>query len=235
MIKRFIVLVILCLICSGCKIQLAGKGEINQAKLYDDREKYAVVLFRGVFFDNVDQMEMFYQADKNMKLMESNDLYVNAMPVNGKFLDNGYLIGGTIYGSKEGKEKEKLFSKTPRVVEVLNPKLPTFKPEYFYTLKMLPEGEYYISIIRFRSSKGDSYLESIFHKEDSLYHFTVKAGKINYLGDFYLASPIKDEGYFSKYNLDTLILNESDRAKAFMENYHSDIKLPFATNLMQKK
>lgn len=223
----------LTLLCSGCGTRFIEKGNIDQAKLYDNKEKYGVVLFRGVFFNNVDQMEMFYQDDENIKLSESNDLYVSVMPSTKYDL---YLIGGTSYGSKNAEEKEKLFTKTPRVVEFLNPKSPTFYPQYFYTLKMLPEGEYYINKIQFTSPKGKSYLESSYSKKDSPYYFTVRSGQINYLGDLYLSSPMKNGGFFSKeYNLGSMLLNESDKAEAFMKIHHSDIQLPFTTNLIQRR
>lgn len=224
MIKTLLSLLMLVVLCSGCHNFI--EGSIDQSKLYNTKERYGVVLFRGVSFKNSDQMKTFYQADRNTELTERNVINVQAI-----LSSKDYLC---YISERRTAQQEKLFTKTPRVVGIFDSKWPTFYPQYFYTLKMLPEGEYRISTMWFSDFKGGTF-SITYDKKETSYTFTVKSGQINYLGDFYISSPKEKGGFFSTdYSFDTLILDESDQAKVFMKLYHSDIKLPFVANILKK-
>ena len=182
-----------------------------------------------------------------LKVKPSIAKYLDKLEINNSsnvfakgFIDNktgyfyfGYQIGGNWWGSDEDKEKKKRFLLKPGFrgsgwndigIET------TYKPEFFYTIKVLPQGKYYFS--RIQALGMDRFL----YKKDSMYYFDVKAGYVNYLGDFYLSSPERSIGFWDdSYTLNTLLLDKSKQAKDFITKFHPEIKLPFITNLILRK
>lgn len=239
MIKNFLSLIMLGVFCSACGAKSGNSyGAIDQTKLHNDKEKYGIVISRAMVFDNNNQRHRFFHDSATAALTNSNDVDIFAKEISGKedgFFYVGYHVGGNWSHTDEAKEKEKIFTITPRVAEFLDSREATFKPEYFYTLKMLPEGEYYISGISLPCHYHGSCFKKDFNKKESPCHFTVKSGYINYIGDFYFSSPKKDGGFFSNtYTLGTSVLNRSNQAKEFLIKYHPELNLPFLTNLVKK-
>jgi hypothetical protein len=137
----------------------------------------------------------------------------------------GYQIGGIRY--QERKSLLKIYAAGDSN---------SVKPEYFYTLTMLPIGDYYVSSVSFDFNNDQRFLQSLYNQKDSPYHFVVKSGQITYLGDLYFLSPVLvDSGFFSAstYNAKILLLNELDKAKSYIKKFHPQLNFPVVDSLIQ--
>ena len=236
MIRRILGLILLAGLCSSCGLKGPNHGAVDLTKLQDSEAKYGVVVFRSMYFGNEEQEGKFIQNDNTLILTgyDESAFYAKkyAEDKSGVFYF-GYQIGGNSWGSDEAKEKEKRFEKTPRKAGGISSgtlfTMATYYPEFFYTVKMLLEGDYYVS--RIQAGGYDRY----YNQKETPYHFSVKAGHINYLGDLYLSNPKRDEGFFSNtYSLNVNLLDESNEVRVFLVKYHPEINLPFAVNLIQR-
>jgi hypothetical protein len=127
---------------------------------------------------------------------------------------------------------EKRGAFTPPIPAVL-------KPEYFYSVGMLPEGEYFISRIICPLESG-ALLRKDYQKYERKYYFHIKAGHVNYLGDFYLIEPGAENGtggLFTSptYSMGVVVDNKYQTAKAFLKEFHPEIRLPVINSLLQMK
>jgi hypothetical protein len=233
--KKIISFIIVSFLCAACgTMNINEYGAIDLSKLNNSNEQFGIVLSRTMFFESDVDQDKFIQNDNSLELSATNNVDVNAKDVLGKetgLYYMGYQVGGTWSYSDEDKNKQKLFTLTPKVIYV---KSATFKPEYFYTIKMLPAGEYYVSRI-IASCNHRGCLQQEYNKDDSPYIFSVKANAVNYIGDVYFSAPHKTGSFFSnKYSLSTELLNKSEKAKAFMQKYHPEINLPFIYSPIRK-
>ena len=235
MIKRILSLVALVMVLSSCAAK--NYGAVDLSKLRDKNEKYGIVVFRSMFFKYEKDAKVFSQNDNKINLDSSNEAYVFAKDSGSKqkydYSWNGYQIGGAWSYKSDWEEKRKKFimqkgkmgwTQAGAVPEIL-------MPEYFYTIKMMPEGRYYFSRTIFDFDYR-RYLEQEFGLNDSPFAFTVRSGHINYLGDLYFLSPEKQGFWGSKYSAGVVRLNKSHQAEEFMRKYHPEINLPFMTNLI---
>jgi hypothetical protein len=86
------------------------------------------------------------------------------------------------------------------------------------------------------SSIDKKFIQS-FTKEESPYHFFVKGGHTNYLGDLYFMSPQKESSNWFSPDLFSLSIrqyNFSEHAKTFMKKFHPEIQLPFVESLLKR-
>ena len=232
MLKRIISLIILGFISSSCTMAHHTYGKVELTKINDSTEKYGIIVFRAMFFKYDTSAKKFVNDEKSINLTHTNRVDIFAKnPLEDKFF--GYKISGDFpYPDEWDKKKDKLilqkgvygwFESTQEIL----------MPEYFYTIRMLPEGEYYFSHTAF-DFHYDRYLEQRYDQKDSPYKFYVQAGKINYLGDLYFMSPERTSFFFSEYNAVIALLSRAPEAKAFMKNYYPEINLPFITNIIKR-
>src|SRR4051812_31518400 len=146
-IKKTFYLILLALLCTSCAMK-DQSGEIDLAKLYNKNEKYGVVICRGMFFDHQHTLTKFLENESSVKLMPYNSLYIDAKEISENTIQVGYMVGGS---SSEQQELFGLLADSsplvikPYTIGFLSIEPAILKPEYFYTVKMLPQGEYYIS------------------------------------------------------------------------------------------
>jgi len=137
----------------------------------------------------------------------------------------------TVTRAEEDPSHEKLF-----VTDSINEKkekVTKYNPNYFYSIKMLPEGDYYVNIVRIYY-KGSSYLEQKFDNKNSPMHFTVKANQVNYLGDLFFFDAKKVSTLLPSYKLETKLFNQSFSAQNYIKHYHPEVSLIFSNSLMSK-
>ena len=243
-IKQRLYLIIVILLCVSCGTSKYNQ-EMNCANPDVNKEKYGIVLLRTIFFKQRSELLQFNKDESSVKLLsESNRAVINAKESSeeiGLITKYGYQIGGNGVFYCNVKPVDFAISRTDYGFFGKNNE-DHVKPESFYSLRMLPEGEYFISNIAFdfysRGLSESSHIYSIFHnKHQSPLTFVVKAGKINYLGDIYFASPeLKEEGWLSRssYSASIIRKNEITKAKAFMSKYYPNIDFPFAENIDNK-
>lgn len=233
MIKRIIGMVFLAMILSSCAAK--NYGAVDLAKLHNKDEKYGIVVFRSMFFKYEMDADAFSQNVNSIKLSGSNEAYVLAKDSSKKqkydYSWNGYQIGGAWSYKSDWEEKHKRFTVQKGQIGLWDSTPEILMPEYFYTVKMLPEGRYYFSRAMF-DFRDQGYLEQNFDLSESPFSFTVRSGHINYLGDLYFLSPEKQGFWGSKYNAGIALLDKSHQAEEFMNKYYPDINLPFMTNLI---
>lgn len=216
-------------ICVSCVHKNAG--EVNISELEKHKAEYGVVVFRSMFFANDALVEEFIADNNFLKLSYSYNVSSYARSFSNN--QGHWLQGYQVAGSTDLKEKAR-FIKQKRESGFFKVVSEIVSPEYFYTVTMLPKGEYYLRRATFNYSGSGSYLEQSFDAKDSPFAFIVEPGSINYIGDLYYMSPKSASFWMSTYNVDMLLVNDGARAKKFMENYHPEIKLPFTINLLKK-
>lgn len=216
-------------ICVSCVHK--NPGEVNITELEKHKDEYGIVVFRSMFFANDALVEEFIADNNFLKLSYSYDVDANARSFTknqGHWLQ-GYKIAG--YMNLNNKER---FVVQKRESSFFKGTSEVLSPEYFYTVTMLPKGDYYLRRATFNYRGSGSYLEQNFDTKDSPFAFTVEPGSINYIGDLYYMSPKSASFWMSEYNVDILLVSDAARAKKFMETYHLEIKLPFTINLLKK-
>jgi hypothetical protein len=227
MIKRILSLIYLALVLSACAMNAANNyGAVNIHELYQREKQYGVVVFRSMNLDDESAVYKFAQDNHSIILGEYDTSSVFAKKAiedkHGVFYF-GYQIGGNEWGQAEGEDKKNRFTIRDGGKDVIGTKM----PEFFYTIKMLPEGEYYFARI-----DAGGYI-GYYNIDNTPFRFYVKPGYINYLGDFFVFSPSKDGFWSNTYSSSTKLLNKSQQAERFMKEYHPEINLPFTTNLIQ--
>lgn len=229
MFKQISIIIMIGFICSSCTFPHQKYGAVDLTKLNSSEEKYGIVVFRSMFFDKANLAEKFINDESSIKLDSSSDVFIFAKnPLENKYL--GYMVGGSWPYESEWEEKKKRFTIQKFVMGWSKSVPEILMPEYFYTVKMLAEGDYYFSSISFARFRRE------FDEKERAYNFHVKAGKINYLGDLYFAAPKIETVNFwteSEYSTEITFLNKSAEASEFMHKYHPEIKLPFITNLIR--
>lgn len=228
MFKKAVCLIVLGLLCSSCTIP--NRGAVDLTNLRSSDQKYGVVVMRSMFFKNRDDAELFLQGEPSLAREISNEAHVYAKGDVGTVdefnsLQLGYQIGGVRWHTDDEKERKKLFGGN-YIRNIVNIEVPTtFKPEYFYTITMLPVGDYYISAVTF-NFHYKSHLEQRYDRKDSQYRFSVKAGQVNYLGDLYFLSPQSSGFIFRTHSANVALRNEFTKAKAFIKKFHPELDLP---------
>jgi hypothetical protein len=238
--KHCLYLIVFALLCTSCGTSKYNQ-EMNCANPSVANSKYGLVLLRTIFFKKNSELLQFGKDEFSVKLLsEGNRASIYAKESSeeiGVLTHYGYQIGGNGVAYCNIKPKNFVISKTDYGFLGKNDEY-IVKPEWFYSLRMLPEGEYFLSNIAFdfysRGFSDSRHLYKIFdNKHQSPLTFVVKAGKINYLGDIYFSSPeLKHGNLLSRdsYKAGIAIKNENIKAKAFMSKYYPDIDFPFAEN-----
>ncbi len=234
---KILYLIILSFLCS-CTTYHHEKGRVDIEKIRNSQEKYGVILFRPIFFKDLNMAQNFLNDEFSLNLSYENEMWIDAKDYLGK---NSYNIGRSEPFTHEEREREFRFAKVHKVTRGIERIAPPFTyeeqknesrftkakvgsfdtlyyyPEFFYSVKMLPEGEYYISYIRYYRGYYSGSLVQSFNYKNSVYRFYVKANKINYLGDLYFMSPSESNGFFSgTYTIQQTLLDISDKAKLFV-------------------
>lgn len=217
---RISLLTILILIISSCSFKRYDT-EIELDKLKDTSQNYGIVVLKSSFFGNEEL------GSRNLSKYNKLSVYANFPQKEESFIydpHDAYKIGGEDFL----KPMDEKFIILPEVRE------PKYKPailkrEAFYRVTMLPAGEYEITYMNtWIPSELESYGKN-FDKNEK-YKFTVEQHKINYIGDFYIILDKKKS--YDTYSTINVVLNNSNEAKNFINEYYKEIKLPYKVNLI---
>lgn len=238
LLKKSLSLIIVGILCSSCKG--SSSKTIDLTKLHNSNEQYGIVVFRPMFFKYTEMMERFTHDSSSVILgypNGSNEVYVYAKEMEGKKAQDsifGYQVGGTWHSTEEDIERSKLFT-----ISRGEGQPPMYRPELFYTVSMIPAGNYYINRTMFNFggvsfSVEKNYIENRYSKKESPFYFSVQAGKINYLGDLYFFSPERINYFLSTYNTNVALIDKANEAKDYMKLFYPQLHLPFITNFIRK-
>ncbi|MBY0580683.1 MAG: hypothetical protein K2P53_03250 [Rickettsiales bacterium] len=210
--KKYIYILSL-LLFTGCTI--GDSTKIDLVQLNDSSTKYGVVLFRSIYFNNADPQSI---CDEKFDALERNFILISTRPMHATISHNpDFEI------KNQFKYKRDSFADTPMVM-----------PEYFYGVRMLPEGKYYFKYVW--STAGDrDYKET-----EKVNYFDVKAGEVTYIGDYYWMNSVKYDSNFkdalmsrTRSSVEIKLCDRFDEAKQFFQKYYSHVKLPIKKNLLK--
>ncbi|WP_236869649.1 hypothetical protein [Candidatus Bandiella numerosa] len=232
MIKYTYVLLSL-LLLSGCSSAFRDTSIINLDldKIHSPDSKYGVVLFRPIYFENADPN---YICKHKLEPIEwTNSLTVKVRP--------GYY--GYYYISREPINEEKAVkfigegrSYVEGLVDFLTftDQITLAAPEYFYGVRVMPEGRYYFRNIRCSIGRRD------YKETEEVNYFDVKAGEVTYIGDYYWMNSVKFDRNFkdrlmsqTRGSVEIKLCDRFDEAKQFFQKYYSHVKLPIKKNLLK--
>jgi len=233
--------------CSSCAGKFSNK-KLDLTELEDSESDLGVFVFRPMFFKSMQDVRYFISTGTSNNLSTSNnEVSVHAKAVKaikegswgfgvdlGKYRNNAYKVWTNDDSMSKfiirPTKKEGLFS--PGVPPIL-------KPEYFYHVGMLPEGEYFITTIFCPTGYGQEYLRKLFKKNEKKYHFYIKAGHVNYIGDLYFTGPQqkKKGGFFSfdTYQIKMILADRYQASKDFLREFLPEVKLPIRKSLLYEK
>lgn len=251
MIKSFkysyLLLVIFSFFCISCVHNSHPfQGNIELDRVNNKNEKMGIVLIRPMFMHFIYKRNVLTHSNKLMiyavesskasSLPKEKNLlkeilftgapnpfsHNNYIELSERGKVDGIKIEDKIFSSKSSQEKGGFGFMSPS----------TYTLEYFYGLTMLPEGKYYIADL-FAKTASIEYIFNYKH-ENQFYYFEVKAGYVNYLGDFYISSPKHVGGIFSSKNQHIFkIIDKPEQAQNFFKKYYGNINLPFTQSLIK--
>ena len=201
------------LLFTGCAT--VDSTKIDLVKLNTPSEKYGVVLFRSIYFDNADTHSI---CNEKFNALERNFILISTRPIHA-----------TISHNPDFEIKEQFKYKRESLAD-----LPMVMPEYYYGVRMLPEGRYYFEYVW--STAGDrDYKET-----EKVNYFDVKASEVTYIGDYYWMNNVKFDRNFKDHlmsqtrgSVEIKLCDRFDEAKQFFQKYYSHVKLPIKKNLLK--
>ena len=228
---RKTLLTLIALICTSC-VHI-NEGKVDLIALKNNPDKFGITALRAIYVKDDKIVDAFandhalpeqglraaYIYAKNSAIAAENDK------------KEEYLISTTSYGQEEASH-EKLFITTS--LNEKNEKITITNPNYFYAVKMLPQGHYYISTIRIYH-RGSSYLYQSFDNLNSPINFSVRANEINYLGDLFFSGRKKVSHVLTAYKVKINLFDKAAEAQSFIRHYRPEINLRFESNLMHNK
>jgi hypothetical protein len=238
MFMKNLKVLLLALFLSSCAPHL-DKLNYEEYSSSQDNQEYALVLFRPMFFDTMDDANKFITNPSSYsKLTTSNDITVSAALLDKKSsstrLNDNLKKMVKYVGNKSNAPEDsnyKNFAYTvPSEVDTgfWGKPVQSLKPQYFYDLIALKPGKYFISRLYAFSNKLFVGLELMYKEEDKRFYFEVKPGVVNYLGDLYWINAKRTDGLFSNgVKGYTALLDYSNDAEKFLNQYYPNVKLKF--------
>lgn len=218
--------IFLSIICTSCSIFYFDSMHINVEKLYSQKEKYGIVVFRPIYFKHG-------YNDSLQGGLFVGSIVARPMEVSRRLTEvSDYCMG--CRRDISGKVlNEKMFWVDPNAKDARST---SFKPEAFYGITMMPAGDYFIRCILLDMHYVMGSLNYLSLNDANKYHFHVTAGRINYIGDLYVshAAFMKTGGPFSwdKYSAPVRIYDRYLDAQSFMRKFYPEINLPFIKNII---
>ncbi len=228
-IKTKILITLIAFLCTSCAN--VNNAKIDLKTLNSNPDKFGITVFRAIYVKEAKIVDAF-ENNQALPKQELSSVYINVKKnitpgENNK--KEEYIISPTM--TEESPEHQKLFITTS--YNEKDEKVISINPDYFYAVKMLPEGNYYVNSIIIH--KGIIRLEQNFDIKNSPISFSVKANKINYLGDLFLFAPEKVSTMLPAYKLKTKLFNKETETQDFLRQYHPKIDLLFYNNLINNK
>ena len=222
------------LLLTSCSAPLyETRTKINLLKLNDTNSRYGVILFRAIYFDNNSSDTIC-----NIRLPNLEYDYPLSIRVHPSYHKGGYFE--YITGNPDADIVSQFKTKAPSYLEGLadfmtfNLKPIMTMPEYYYSVKMLPEGRYYFESIYGSPGHRD------YKKTEKVNYFDVKAGEVNYIGDYYWMNSVKYDSNFkdalmsqTRGSVEIKLCDRFDEAKQIFQKYYSHVKLPIKKNLLK--
>ncbi|MBU0744364.1 MAG: hypothetical protein KKE11_03235 [Gammaproteobacteria bacterium] len=224
------VLIFLSALCISCSLV----ERIDTTELHNKKTKQGLAIFRAIYFEDgsglTEDSQVSVWAWGSRKVYQiSRGPYWRPV-INDKKIDQKLFIA--IPSAKSSRKN-------------------ILKPEYFYDISILAEGEYELWGVTFRNKYDKNSSFSMSNPSD--YHFHITAGAVNYIGDLYILSPtIKEKGWLSpsseryiehtplqwlvpknKYTGQYLIVDRHQEAQNFVKKFYPEINLPFTKNIIK--
>jgi hypothetical protein len=229
--KKYTYVLLSLLLLSGCASAFRDTSIINLDldKIHSPDSKYGVVLFRPIYFENADP---YYICNQKLKSIEwNNSLDIKVRP--GRY--------GYYYISREPINEEQAIEfvdKAPSFFEYASylskGKIRLATPEYFYGIRILPEGRYYFNSVSSTAGRRD------YKETEEVNYFDVKAGEVTYIGDYYWMNNVEFDRNFkdrlmsqTRGSVEMKLCDRFDEAKQFFQKYYSHVKLPIKKNLLK--
>ena len=198
----------LIIIFSGC-VSLTHKT--NTTILFNQLntipEKYGIILLRTAYFNDSNPKTICKQnlGDLKYKYIHIDKNLIHKAVINLEIIDVDVLLN---------------FFPTIDINKALNEpgiKKSYYLSEFFYNIKLLPEGKYYFYLNNYRT-------------DQNLHYVYVKQGEVNYIGDYYLINSKKN---YNKINsplkhkpentIDIVLCDRFSEAKKYFKKYDSNI------------
>ena len=222
------------LLLTSCSAPLyETRTKIDLLKLNDSNSRYGVTLFRAIYFDNNSSDTIC-----NIRLPNLEYDYPLSISVHPSYNKGGYFE--YITGNPDSDIVSQFKTKAPSYLEgfadfiSFNQKPIMTMPEYYYGVRMLPEGRYYFKTI-YGSPGHRDYKET-----EEVNYFDVKAGEVTYIGDYYWMNNVKFDRNFKDHlmsqtrgSVEIKLCDRFDEAKQFFQKYYSHVKLPIKKNLLK--
>ena len=215
--KKYTYVLLSLLLLSGCASAFRDTSIINLDldKIHSPDSKYGVVLFRPIYFENADPD---YICKQKLEPIESNSsLRIIIHP------SYSYISRDT---TNEKRSAEFIYEQGFFMYMA--------KPEYFYGIRILPEGRYYFNSVSSTAGRRD------YKETEKVNYFDVKAGEITYIGDYYWMNNVKYDSNFkdalmnrTRGSVEIKLCDRFDEAKQFFQKYYSHVKLPIKKNLLK--
>jgi hypothetical protein len=232
-----LLLIICALSIQGCSMTSRKFGPIDTIKLHDNSQKYGVILIRAMYFSKAKNNDEYlnlqgsYSSWNNItffasRINENNDIIrgtsvqiTDNVPNSGHEINLDFLkpnIDNTIVDGK-AKDYSIYYSKKDN--------LTWYQAKAFYSLRMLPEGSYCVT--SYDLNNKNYYGNFNCNKaEEATIKFNVKAGQVNYLGDFYLDGLNETNRFFYSYDISINRIDNFKHARRFYKQHYSNINLP---------
>lgn len=240
-------IVFLMMFCASCKSH-SSNTERNLEKLRDIKANLGVFIARPMFFASREMAENFGSTFFSNELIHKNSLTLEVAEPSSM---GSLLRRNAAYIGRDSGDNVRILKNDDSMLKfIITPakftggifnelaKDAVVRPEYFYSVGTLPEGEYFIQGIRC-SGCGRAFgssLQRVFKENEDKYYFYIKAGHINYIGDFYWAEPkLERYGFFmpTEYNLSCKVYDKSREAETFLKDFFQDIDLPYTKSILQ--
>ena len=226
--KKYAYVLLSLLLLSGCASAFRDTSIINLDldKIHNSDSKYGVVLFRPIYFENADPDYICNQKLQSIEwrtslrtIIRPSYFYISRHPNNEgqaiEFVDKAPSFFE--YASYLSKGKTRLAM-----------------PEYFYGVRMLPEGRYYFESVYGTPGSRD------YKETEEVNYFDVKAGEVTYIGDYYWMNNVEFDRNFkdslmsqTRGSVEIKLCDRFDEAKQFFQKYYSHVKLPIKKNLLK--
>ena len=207
------------LLFTGCASAFRDTSiiSLDLDKIHNPTSRYGVVLFRPIYFENG---EPDYICSQKLEPIEwSNDMSISIKP-------------GYYHISRAPIAEERAIEFIYERESFMHSSMA--KPEYFYGVRMLPEGRYYFKSI-YTTPGHKEYKET-----EKVNYFDVKAGEVNYIGDYYWMNSVKYDINFkdalmsqTRGSVEIKLCDRFDEAKQFFQKHYSHVKLPIKKNLLK--
>ena len=187
--QYIIIIMMYSLLLTSCSAPLyQTRTKIDLLKLDNPYSKYGVTLFRAIYFENT----VNYICNQKLGPIEwDSALDIRVHP---SYHKGGYFE--YITGNPDSDIVSQFKTKAPSYLEgfadfvSFNQKPIMTMPEYYYGVRMLPEGRYYFESIYGTPGHKD------YKETEEVNYFDVKAGEVTYIGDYYWMNNVEFDRNF---------------------------------------